>query len=234
MLAGAAVADWGNSFSHNPALMSHTTAVRGGLTYCRPYGLEGLDWVRGCIGVGLGCWSGGFGLSSMSFAGFRETDIEVGIAAEPMHSLAAGLGVHALAVDFGGSGADVAASFDVGLAWHSGIVGFGVAARSVNSPRFENGDGIPVRLVLAGSVKPAESFLLALDLCKTGSDEGACLGMEFDFLSQLHLRAGIASQPLLYAAGVGVDVGPAVVDYTCRFHPQLKETHVVGLQAAWR
>jgi hypothetical protein len=40
--------------------------------------------------------------------------------------------------------------------------------------------------------------------------------------------------PLRYAAGLGATVGPLGFEYAYEFHPQLKETHVLGLRAAWR
>ena len=87
--------------------------------------------------------------------------------------------------------------------------------------------------MLAGSWRPIDDLLLALDLGREGDDEDAAFGAEFRLVPQLGLRLGVGVAPLRYAAGLGAAVGPLGFDYAYQFHPTLKETHVLGLRAAW-
>jgi hypothetical protein len=88
--------------------------------------------------------------------------------------------------------------------------------------------------LLAGSWRPVDDLLLALDLSRERSDEDAAFGAEFRLVPQLGLRIGVGVAPLRYAAGLGAEVGPLGFEYAYQFHPKLKETHVLGLRAAWR
>ena len=109
-----------------------------------------------------------------------------------------------------------------------------MAGCCLNSPRWREGTELPSRVVLAGSWRPVDDLLLALDLSRQSSDEDAAFGAEFRLVPQLGLRFGVGVNPLRYAAGLGATVGPLGLEYAYEFHPQLKETHVLGLRAAWR
>jgi len=76
--------------------------------------------------------------------------------------------------------------------------------------------------------------LMALDVGREGSDEDAAFGVEFRLVPQLGVRMGVGVAPLRLSGGVGATAGPVGVEYAYQFHPMLKETHVLGLRAAWR
>jgi hypothetical protein len=234
MLAGAAVADCQHSFSLNPALSVDGGRFQAGICYSEPYGLPGLAWGRACGGWSSERLSAGFGFSTLSLERYAEQDAEVVVGGSPLPSVAVGLGIHALVLRAGPQYDDFAPSFDAGACWRSGRIRIGAAGLRLNSPRWREGTELPPRVVLAGSWWPVDDLLLALDLSRERSDEDAAFGAEFRLVPQLGLRFGVGVAPFRYAAGLGATVGPLGFEYAYEFHPQLKETHVLGLRAAWR
>jgi hypothetical protein len=233
MLAGSAVDDGQHSFFLNPALGVDEGRFHAGVCYSRPYGLPGLTWGRACGGWSSGRLAAGLGFSTLSLDRYGEQDVEVVVGGTPIPSVAVGLGIHALFLMAGPEYGDFAPSFDAGACWRSGRVRIGAAGLRLNSPRWREGTELPVRVVLAGSWQPVDDLLLALDLSRERSDEDAAFGAEFRLVPQLALRFGVGVAPLRYAAGLGASIGPLGFEYACEFHPQLKETHVLGLRAAW-
>mgnify|MGYP003681881136 CR=1 FL=1 len=233
MIAGGAVADWQNLFLQNPALIMEAERFQAGLAYSRPYGLDCVDWGRICAVVRKERWGSGVGFGSLSFGNYRESDLQLNFGVEPIKQVKAGLGMHLMAVDIGRYGVDVVPAFDLGFAWQAGVFRLGAAGFRTNLPRFRNGDELPGRFVLAGAMRPVETLVLALDLSREGGKESAAFGMDFRLVPPLELRIGVGYEPLLYAAGFGIRVGVFKIDYAYRFHPQLKETHIFGMQAAW-
>ena len=234
MLAGAAVADYQHSFCLNPALSVDAGRLQAAISYCQPYELPDLTWGRACGGWSSGRLSAGLGFSTLSLEGYAEQDAEVVVGGSPVPSVAVGLGIHALILRAGPQYDDVTPSFDAGVCWQSGHVRIGAAGLRLNSPRWREGTELPPRVVLAGSWRPVDDLLLALDLSRQSSDEDAAFGAEFRLVPQLGLRFGVGVNPLRYAAGLGATVGPLGLEYAYELHPQLKETHVLGLRAAWR
>ena len=234
MIAGAAVADCQHSFSLNPALSVDDSRFNAGLCYSKPYGLPGLAWARACGGWSSGRLAAGLGFSPLSLDRYAEQDAEVVVGGSPVPNVAVGLGIHALVLSGGTQYDDFAPSFDAGACWQSGRVRIGAAGLRLNSPRWRDGTELAPRVVLAGSWRPVDDLLLALDLSRERSDEDAAFGAEYRLVPQLGLRFGVGVAPLRYAAGLGATVGPLGVEYAYEFHPQLKETHVLGLRAAWR
>jgi len=234
MIAGAAVPDGQHPFFLNPALCVTRSRLLAGACYSRPYGLPGLSWGRVSGAWSSGRLAAGAGFSALGLEHYGEQDAEVVFAGSPLPEVAVGLAVHALVISAVRGYGDVVPSVDAGACWQSGPVRIGAAGLRVNSPRWREGGELPTRLVVAGSWLPVDDLLLALDLSREGEDEDAAFGAEFRLVPQLGLRLGVGAAPFRYAAGVGAVVGPLGFDYAYQFHPQLKETHVLGLHAAWR
>jgi hypothetical protein len=233
MLAGVAVADGQHSFFINPALVVAERRLEAGICYSRPYGLPGLSWGRAG-----GCWSSeqlgaGAGFSALQLARYAEQDAQVVVGGTPVRSVAVGLGIHALIISDAPNYIDAAPAFDAGVCWQSGRVRVGAAGLRLNSPRWRDGTEAPLRVVLGGSWRPVDEVLLALDVSRERSEEDAALGAEFRPVPQLGFRLGVGLAPLRYAAGLGASVGPVGFEYAYQFHPTLKESHVLGLRAAW-
>ena len=234
MVAGAAVADGQHSFFLNPALCVDESRFQAGICYSRPYGLPRLMWGRACAGWSSGRLAAGLGFSTLSLDRYDEQDADVVVGGTPIPGVAVGLGIHALVLRAGPEYDDFVPSFDAGACWRSDRVRVGVAGLRLNSPRWREGTLLPPRAVLAGSWCPVDDLLLALDLSREGSDEDAAFGAEFRLVPQLGLRFGVGVAPLRYSAGLGAEVGPLGFEYAYQFHPRLKETHVLGLRAAWQ
>jgi hypothetical protein len=233
MLAGAAVPDGEHSFFLNPALTVADGRFQAGVGYARPYGLPGLSWGRVCGGWSSDRVAAGVGLSALQLGRYGEQDAQVTLGGTPMRSVAVGLGIHALIVSDAQSHVDIAPAFDAGVCWQSGRVQVGAAGLRLNTPRWRDGTEVPLRAVLGGSWYPVDEVLLAMDVSRERGQEDAAFGVEFRPIPQLGLRFGVGVTPLRYAAGLGASVGPVGFEYAYQFHPTLKDSHVLGLRAAW-
>ncbi len=233
MLAGAAAGDWQAFARQNPAAAACADRLVVGVAYCQPYRLAGLNWGQVGAAARSGRWAAGLAAASLLSQGYRENDWQVVLAARPLASLCAGVGVHLLSVSGTGLAGAAAPAFDAGLTWEGSSIRVSASGMRVNVPRFANGDEVPLRVTLGAAARPVEPLLLCLDLSREGSVETAALGAEFNLVPPLDLRAGVSYEPLCYALGFGVRVGFVTLDYAYRFHPQLKETHLVGIQGSW-
>jgi hypothetical protein len=117
--------------------------------------------------------------------------------------------------------------------WQRGTFSLGAAASRLNRPRFAAGDELGLRLAAGGAWVPLPELLLAADVAREDEVEQVLAGVEFRPLDFLAVRGGVQTEPLLFAAGFGVRVRGLVLDYACRFHPELGETHVFGLGYSW-
>ncbi|HTW91048.1 MAG TPA: hypothetical protein VMH22_05005 [bacterium] len=234
MLAGAAVADGQHAFFLNPALIAADSRYQAGACCSRPYDLPGLSWGRVSGNWSSELVAAGVGFSALRLGQYGEQDAQVVVGGAPMRSLSVGLGIHALIVSDAPDYSDIVPAFDAGVCWRSGRVRVGAAGLRLNSPRWRDGTELPSRIVLAGSWHPVDEVLLATDLSRQQGEDDVTFGAEFRPVPQFGLRMGIGVAPLRYAAGLGATVGPVGFEYAYQFHPQLKETHILGLRAAWR
>ncbi len=233
MLAGAAVSDGQHSFFLNPALIVSDRRLQGGVCYSSPYGLPGLSWGRACGGWSSERVAAGAGLAALRLGRYGEQDAQVVVGGTPTRSVAVGLGVHALIVSDAPNYHDIVPAFDAGVCWQSGRVRIGAVGLCLNSPRWHDGTEVPIRMVLGGSWFPVDEVLLAMDVSRERGEEAAAFGAEFRPVPQIGLRVGVGVVPLRHAAGLDATVGPVGLEYAYQFHPTLKESHVLGLRAAW-
>jgi hypothetical protein len=203
------------------------------VSYSRPYGLDGLDWGQLAGGVRHGTWAWGVGITSLGLDRYRESDVQVAAGLELPGDVRGGIAIHWMMVDRGPLGIDGVPSFDLGVAWQRGILSVGAAGRRINLPRFDSGDELPLVLLAGAALQPVDELEVAADLRREGSEYKLGLGTEFRIVPVLAIRVGGAYEPLQYAAGVGIAVGPLRLDYSYRFHPQLKDTHSIGVRTAW-
>lgn len=230
MLAGLAYGDWRQAMRASPAAVRHSGRASAAVAYGRPYGLEGLHaGVFGAAARWRG-WACGVAVSSLGLGRYRELDQAVCAAALLPGSLAAGLGLHGLFVQAGPGGPDFAPSVDAGLEWTSGRLNLAAGVRRLNRPRFGNGDEPGAEAYAGAAWRPAGGLTLAADVERLQGVELVRLGAEFAPVPALRLRCGLGTEPLSYAAGVGLAAGPLGLDYAFRFHPALAATHLLALQ----
>lgn len=118
---------------------------------------------------------------------------------------------------------------------------FRVAASVTNINRPTLGEAreheLPQRLVCGVAYEPYPGVLTVLEMKKnynaaTDSDDSPTeihAGVEVELLDVLRLRMGIGSEPVTYAAGLGVDVHGIMVDYAYQSHEVLDGTHQIGI-----
>jgi len=232
LLASGTGDDWRSQFPGNPALGVVVPGCATALAYCRPYGLAGVDWGRASAGLTRGAWSGGLSLSTLSFAGYRESDCQANLAARCTPEVAVGFGLHWYSIAAEGSREGLP-GFDAGLCWRTGRFQAGLAVLRANSPMCGGAALSPV-VVVAGAVRPADDVGILLDVRRTDGPISLLLGAEFDVADEIRFRAGVGTRPLNYAAGLRLALGSLALDYSCRFHPALTDAHVLGLEVSWR
>lgn len=236
LAASAASGSWRSAFTSNAALLFSEPGRAAAAAFVRPYGLSGLYAGRieamvrpGELPMALGCC-----LAVTSFDKYQEHDLVAAAAYEVRPGLAAGLSVHGMGQVWAGEVIDLLAAVDAGAAVQLGAFRLGITGRRLNVPRLHDGSELPLLLQIGGSWQPVNDLLLALDVRREGAEESAALGIELSLVPQLKLRAGLATMPLRYSGGIGVDVGALGLGYAWQFHPQLKETHLVGAEVRWR
>lgn len=237
MFAGAAT-DWRHSLTHNPALPS--LGPRQGLAagYWRPHRLEGVNQA-GLAGVlGFERWSVLAGFNRLGFDRYHETEIGIAgayrvwpaRAARP--GLALGVSGNLLAVTTDPSRLEAVAAFDAGMILDAGPVRLAGSVSRFNRPRFQNGDELPAAVRVGLAVRPLADLVTAFDFSWERTDPELALGLEMRVLPILTLRCGGRYPPLGYAAGLELAAGPVAVEYAVRYHPQLRDSHILGLGLA--
>ncbi len=232
MMAGAAVPDWRHGSFTNPAALANTEKIAAGIVFTEPHGLDGLGASGGSFALRIRDLCFGVMLRGLWFGDYREFDPGAAFAVVLPGSWAAGVGLHGLMVSEAGGEIRFAPAVDVGLGWVKGAFGLTSGLRRLNQPRFENGDMLAAQLFGGMVWRPAVHLTLAADFERTQEYESVRLGMEFEPVSGLCLRAGVCSEPLSYAGGAALSTKELTVDYALRFHPCLGGTHQLGL--VWR
>jgi hypothetical protein len=230
MHAGSAHPDWRNSLSHNPALAAAAPRWAAATGYWRPHGLEGVDHFGLAGAAGLGSWSCVAGFSQLGFDRYHERDLGVAGAYRAFTGLSVGAAGHLLTVGSGSAGTEAIVAFDAGVAWQAGRLRVAAAASRLNVPRLAGGDELPAVLRAGIAAEPFDDLAVALDAATTGSDPELGLGLELRLLPQLAARCGGRYPPLGYSAGLGLAAGPVAVDYSFRYHAELRDSHIFGLQ----
>ncbi|MBN2537971.1 hypothetical protein JXB37_06840 [candidate division WOR-3 bacterium] len=229
----AAAGSWQSASSVNPALAAAIDFLVLSADYWRPYGLAGVDHLDVRVAAGRSSWSVMAGTASLGFDRFREVDVYACGTYRPGRQLAVGLGLHWLLVDQGVRGIRAAPAVDLGMLWQVGRFRLGAAGRSLNRPDIGSAGLIPPRFLAGFEYSPVDELILAADATYCSGSTSAGFGCEFLLIPQLAIRAGVGTAPLRFGGGLGVRVGPVGLDYAYGFHPQLGESHHLGVTVAW-
>lgn len=235
MAATAASGGWRSGFGNNPALLSYGLGPAVAAAFTKPFCLENLYSGRieamarsKKTSMAVGCC-----IVSNCLPGYQEHDLALAMAfyASPIVSI--GASVHGMCQVSQWQLFDLLAAVDVGVALRLGAVRLGFAGRRLNSPRLHDESELPVLLKIGWAWQPVSELLLGLDICREGVQESAALGAELRLVQQVRLRAGFVTSPLRYSGGIDIDIGSFGTGYAWQFHPQLKDTHVVGVETRW-
>ncbi|MEO0020023.1 MAG: hypothetical protein ABIK47_05225 [candidate division WOR-3 bacterium] len=234
MGAGVAVEDWQHSLKLNPALATNPHRLAGAIVYAQPYGLKGLN----CAGVGvkfsLGIFHSVSGLEVLTLNGNNEVDIAAAVALPVAEGWSGGFGIHGLVQHFKDITPDILPSFDLGFLGTIDRFSLGIALQRINSPRFRSGDELFPEFRAGLTWKPAESLLLAIDLEKEREVERILAGTEFQLFEEVVIQGGLETFPFCLRAGLVLQFNWLGINYGYQYHPQMGDTHTVGINCQWK
>lgn len=211
----------------NPATLALLPGFRCSLNHCTLYGLKELafDWA----GLDLGRPAPmNLSLSNLGVGPYREQSLRFGIAPVANLNLAAGIALELKSVSVTGYGRDFAPTVDAGILYHRPRFATGFYATNLNRARLRSGTYLPASYVFGVWGEPEAHLGLGLDFVK-GADEHWVAGAEFRLSSAATLRLGIETRPLLYALGLDLCFLKLRLSYSCRVHPALGLSHVLGV-----
>ncbi len=232
--AGAGVSDWRNALVFNPASAVYISKIVGTLVYTRPYGLEGLDCLRTDAGFRVNRFGIVVGMQSVGTTGYNEYDISSGFGFGIVKGFTGGVGVHTLIRNIPGYGLDLVPAFDCGVLGQSSTVRFGAAVLRLNKPELDNGDVLMPKFRCGISWEPVKVALLAVDFEKHDEIERLMSGIELRIFPELKVRVGFETAPWCLRAGLGLNLNWLNVDYGYHYHPEIGDTHIIGMSFSWK
>lgn len=226
MLAGTAVPWPENALGVNPGLISFLPRSSVEFAATNPYGLSDLYYSQ------LSFASGKLGLGGrvalLGPGSYQELtgSLVKGFAITDRFSFGAALDLHWLSIREVTS--ELLPGLCAGVAYRARTYGLGAVIRDFNRPALACGDALPARLALGASLMPVDNLLFAVD--GEYSDRVQLrFGTGFTLHQTLTLAIGMGTNPLRYAGGVRCDLKGLGISYACSFHPQLKQSHLLGL-----
>jgi len=231
--AGTAVADWRHALNFNPAQARFRGKIAGSVVYTTPYGLEGINCLRTETNFQFSRLGFGVGLQSLGLAGYGEYDIGSAFSFEIVDDFCGGVGAHALVRNLKEYGLELIPAFDFGMVWQISRLQLGVAVQQLNKPKYKNGDELLPSFRAGIGWEPVKAALLAVDIEKKGEDERLVSGVELRIFPEVKVRAGLETALWCLRAGIGLNWNWLGVDYGYQYHPELGDTHIIGLSCRW-
>lgn len=236
---------------HNPAAMSLNDGIEFGATTLEPHGESSIKFRGAGFSARLPGKLGGVGL------GFRRLATEFqdqSLDEQNTFTLAHGFQLHkdvSTAVSFGYAlnlyneefgasvnGVDPGSASTIGVDLSARVTvrnrtSVGFIARNINNPTLGDVDveELPRRVQGGIAYYPYPDVLTTFDLdTELGSKPRFRGGAEFEFVEWLALRTGIATDPGLFTAGLGVNWRGFRLDYGFSTGPgPLDDSHQIGL-----
>lgn len=226
--------------SHNPWALAVNPAASGPLSNrslsvsYRPHAFGLPELARGSFTV-VEPFSWGWLALSGSYFGkkvYRETSCSIACASKVPGGLVLGVAANAYVLGIERYGSAHTFGVDVGLSSEvADGVWWSAAALNVNRPRIgRDGEALPQVLWLSLAFRPIPLATLAADLVKDNRYPYELhVGIGYELMGMVAVRAGVVSDPPLQTAGVGLRLDHVQFDYALSDHAQLGLTHQISL-----
>lgn len=205
---------------------------------------EGFRMTALRYGAAYGSWPTGWGVlsagaSTFGVDAYRETHYSLGYARSmrlgTTRSIHLGTTARYYHTSIEGYGQAGALGLHVGLQVSLlPVLVLGAHATNVNSPSLVDGEALPQTLAVGLSYRANSQLRVLLDVFKDLAFPASVRGgLEVRPLSMLALRAGIATSPIRFTTGVGLQVGSLRADVAAEQHAELGWSPSASLQVHW-
>ena len=221
------------SIFNNPAGLAQLNWREVGIYYSpAPFGLTELS-------NGYVAYNEPFNFGSISIGGmtygfelYRESKVVLGYAYNYENILFAGATVNYHSFSIQNYGSTSAIYFNLGgLVYILDELRWGFVVSNLNRASIADiDDQIPMVLLTGFSFDILQNFSLNLALEKDiRFDPSVQIGIEYDIIEYLSLRAGTSNDPSRFSAGVGINYSIFSLDYAFFTHQDLGLTHQAGI-----
>jgi len=201
---------------YSPAPFGLSELANGYVAYIEPFSFGS---------VAIGGMTYGFEL-------YRESRISLGYSYSYDNKFFAGatINYHSFSIQKYGSAGVIYFNLG-GLAYITDDIRWGFAILNVNRGTLANEDDqIPMVFSTGFSYDIIYTFTLNLALEKDIRYKPSVkLGIDYDIIQYISLRAGVANEPSTFSAGVGINYSIFSLDYALFKHPDLGLTHQAGI-----
>ncbi len=217
----------------NPAISAGIADSHLGLTYFRPYGLEGVEQAELILNTLAG--SNGLGLALSTFGNriYRENRLTLNLSRRILNgSLALGLNAHYYNVAVEGYGSAHTVGFDAGMQYSlSSAVFMGFSVRNINQPALNGySEELPLVTTVGMMVKFAERLRGFVSLQKDAwFPFNVLFGIDYQASDFLSVQSGFMTEPSVPSLGLSVQKGWIALNYVFRHHFDLGSTHLWGI-----
>lgn len=213
----------------NPAMLTQIEKNSVGLVYAEPFQLDLIQYNR----IFLNYHNFGMGISRLGQSGYQEYNLSLSAGFNVNNNLSYGFMLKGLYLDLFEYGQSFIPALNIGASYKIDRLEFGSVIENINNPSSRIGMDIPWA-VLAGVIfQPVKEFLIGFDLHRTARDQDISIGTELKPLPVLAVRLGTKINPFTMSGGLGVTLKNVSLDYTVKFHSQLKETSVISFSFQW-
>ncbi len=219
----------------NPALLARQGLTTAVMWSPAPFGLRELSHAAAVVTHDASAFSWSALVQSSGFALYRETEAAFACAMTMGGRMHVGttIGWRDVAIQgYGSAGVllvDLGAAMEVSDGW---VVATVVGA--VNRPTIgRSRERLPITFSLGSSMQVTSHLLLVADAWKDLRHAVQLrFGVEYIPLEQLRLRAGSATEPGRFSAGIGTMIEGIAADYAVVTHSDLGLTHILSVAVA--
>ncbi|NIA28988.1 MAG: hypothetical protein GWP06_03635 [Actinobacteria bacterium] len=232
--AGAfvAVPGFAESLLVNPAALAVLNGITVHLFYTKPLGLAEMQQGNAVVIFPFLKKSFGFGAQSFGNDKYGENTFYAGFSAPIFKNLFFGSTVRYANLNISGYGSAATFIVDFG-AWAklTPSVFWGTSIKNIAGAKIgRSGEELPQLMTTGFMFSPLSQISVTFDLNKdTRFPLDIRSGVEYRPLKRLALRAGVAAEPQIFAAGFSVKFKNLRIDYAFTNHSELGFTHLFSL-----